>query len=124
MTTPIAISDLENEVMQIIWSTDVATAEQIQIRLAPKRPLKDSTIRTVLRRLEQKGFLVHSVEGRTFVYKAALARERAVGRSLRQLIDRVCGGSVETLLVGMVNDRLCTREHLQRLAKKIAAQKK
>jgi predicted transcriptional regulator len=58
-------------------------------------------VRTVLRRLEEKGYLRHEVDGRTFVYHATQHRRGVAARAVQQIIDRFCGGSVEQLLVGM-----------------------
>ncbi len=63
MTLP-DLGELEHEVMQLVWSKGPITAENVREHL--KRPLKESTVRTVLRRLEDKGFVTHTVEGRTF----------------------------------------------------------
>jgi len=68
--------------------------------------LKDSTIRTVLRRLEEKGYLAHSVENRTFVYRPAETRQRVAGRAAKRIVDWFCEGSVEALLVGMVDSKV------------------
>ncbi|MBV9267077.1 MAG: BlaI/MecI/CopY family transcriptional regulator, partial [Acidobacteriaceae bacterium] len=62
------LSDLEREVMDVIWTRSSATAAEVQNALASKRALKDSTVRTVLTRLEEKGYARHEVDGRTFVY--------------------------------------------------------
>ena len=63
------LSSLENAAMQVIWSRGSANAEEVRIALSKKHELKDSTVRTVLRRLEAKGVLTHTVQGRTFVYE-------------------------------------------------------
>jgi predicted transcriptional regulator len=85
--------------------------------------MKDSTVRTILRRLEQKGFLIHQVEGRTFIYKPVEARQNVAARAVKQIIDRFCGGSVEQLLVGMVDNEVLDRRQLEQLARKIAQRK-
>ncbi len=85
------------------------------------RPLKDSTIRTVLRRLEEKGYVAHSVENRTFVYRPAETRQRVAGRAVKRIMDWFCEGSVEALLVGMVDSKVLDQAELQRLAERIAA---
>jgi len=84
------------------------------------RPLKESTIRTVLRRLEEKGYLAHSVENRTFLYRPAQSRQRVAGRAVKRIVDWFCEGSVEALLVGMVDSKVLNRAELQRLAERIA----
>lgn len=94
------------------------TAEQVREELG--RPLKDSTIRTVLRRLEEKGYLAHTVESRTFLYRPAETRQRVAGRAVKRIVDWFCEGSVEALLVGMVDAKVLDRAELQRLADRIA----
>ncbi len=98
------------------------TADQVREALASRRALKDSTIRTVLRRLEEKGYLAHRVEGRTYVYTGVNAQNVAA-RAVRQIIDRFCGGSVEQLIVGMVEEEVLDRRELERLARRIAGRK-
>jgi BlaI family penicillinase repressor len=114
------LGELEQLVMEHVWSQGSTTAEQCREALWQRHPMKDSTVRTMLRRLEEKGFLRHSVKGRTFHYKAAQEKRNIAARAVRHIIDRFCGGSVEQLLVGIVDDEVCDRAELQRLAQKIA----
>jgi len=81
-------------------------------------------VRTVLRRLEGKGYLAHSVENRTFIYQPAESRQRVAGRAVKRIVDWFCEGSVEALLVGMVDSKVLDRAELQRLAARIAAAQK
>jgi predicted transcriptional regulator len=119
---PADLGELERSIMQLVWQHDELTAEQVRQEL--DRPLKDSTIRTVLRRLEEKGYVTHTVTNRTFLYRAAEARQLVAGRAVRRIIDRFCDGSVESLLVGMVDSAVLNREELKRLATRIAVAKK
>jgi predicted transcriptional regulator len=82
--------------------------------------MKDSTIRTVLRRLEEKGFLTHETQGRTFIYEASDARQNVAVRAVKAIIDRFCGGSAEQLVLGMVDNAVLNRKQLERLARKIS----
>ena len=117
------LGELEQLLMDYIWSRGPATAEQCRDALQEEHPMKDSTVRTILRRLEEKGFLGHHVEGRTFVYRSVQPKQSTAARAVSHIIDRFCNGSVEQLLVGMVeNDVLDSRE-LARLAQKIARKK-
>jgi BlaI family transcriptional regulator, penicillinase repressor len=115
---------LEQAVMDFIWSHAPATAEACREALADSWPMKDSTVRTVLRRLESKGYLAHSVEGRTFVYRPAERRENVAARAVKHIIDRFCGGSAEQLLLGMVDNHVLDRAQIERLAAKIKLQRK
>lgn len=119
---PADLGELERSILLVIWRLGAVTAEQVREQL--DRPLKDSTIRTVLRRLEEKGYLVHSVENRTFLYRPAESRQRVAGRAVKRIVDWFCEGSVEALLVGMVDSKVLDRAELQRLADRIAAAQK
>jgi predicted transcriptional regulator len=110
---------LERSLLLLVWRLGEVTAEKVREELG--RPLKDSTIRTVLRRLEEKGYLAHSVESRTFVYRPAESPQRVAGRAVKRIVDWFCAGSVEALLVGMVDSKVLGRAELQRLAARIAA---
>jgi len=119
---PAELGELERSILSIIWRLGKVTAEHVREEL--DRPLKDSTVRTVLRRLEEKGYVAHSVEDRTFVYRPAESRQRVAGRAVKRIVDWFCEGSVEALLVGMVDSKVLDRAELQRLADRIAAAQK
>jgi len=116
---PSELGELERSILSVVWRKTQITAEQVREELG--RPLKDSTIRTVLRRLEEKGYLEHSLENRTFIYRPAESRNRVAGRAVKRIVDWFCEGSVEALLVGMVDSKVLDRAELQRLAERIAA---
>jgi predicted transcriptional regulator len=119
---PAELGELERSILLIVWRMGDVSAEQVREELG--RPLKDSTIRTVLRRLEEKGYLAHSVENRTFLYRPAQSRQRVAGRAVKRIVDWFCEGSVEALLVGMVDSKVLDRAELQRLADCIALAQK
>jgi predicted transcriptional regulator len=105
--------------MSSVWRRGSATAEQVREDLAAKHTLKESTVRTLLGRLENKGYLKHEVAGRTYVYESADKPQGFAIRAVRQIIDRFCGGSAEQLIVGMVDNEVLDAEQLRRLAKEI-----
>jgi BlaI family penicillinase repressor len=122
---PAELGELERAVLELIWEHGVQNAEQVREQLARQnRPLKESTIRTVLRRLEAKGYVAHAIENRTFLYRPATSRQAVAGRAAQRIVDWFCDGSVETLLAGMVDSAVLDRKELQRLAQRIAAAKK
>jgi BlaI family transcriptional regulator, penicillinase repressor len=114
------LGEVEQAVMDYIWTQDEVTAESCREALASSRPMKDSTIRTVLRRLEEKGYLTHEIEGRTFVYRASSERQNVAVRAVKSIIERFCGGSAEELVLGMVDNAVLDRKQLERLARRIA----
>src|SRR5436853_6581189 len=109
------LGEVEQVVMDYIWTQHEVTAESCREALASSRPMKDSTIRTVLRRLEEKGYLTHETAGRTFVYKPCDKRRNVAVRAVKNIIDRFCGGSAEELVLGMVDNDVLDRRQLERL---------
>jgi BlaI family transcriptional regulator, penicillinase repressor len=116
------LGELERGVMQLIWTRGPVTADEVRKGL--KRRLKDSTIRTVLRRLEEKGYVSHTVDGRTFVYAATEPRGKAAARAVQRIINWFCDGSVDEVLVGMVENAMLDRQQVKMLADKIEKAKK
>jgi BlaI family transcriptional regulator, penicillinase repressor len=116
------LGDLEREVMQLIWANRHLTAEAVREKLT--RRLKESTVRTVLRRLEEKGYVNHDVDGRTYVYQATHPRAKIAAKAVQRIIDSVCNGSVEEVLVGMVDTAMLDQRQLRALADKVAKAKR
>jgi predicted transcriptional regulator len=112
------LGDLEREVMQLVWAHAPVTAEVVREQL-PRR-LKESTVRTVLRRLEDKGYTRHTVDGRTYVYHATEPRGRVAAKAVQHVVDWFCNGSIEEVLVGMVDTAMLDQKQLRMLADKVA----
>jgi BlaI family transcriptional regulator, penicillinase repressor len=121
---PENLGELEQLIMDYIWASGPSTAEACRDALAAQWPMKDSTARTILRRLEEKGYLVHQVQGRTFIYRAVEKRQNVAARAVKHIMDNFCQGSVEQLLTGMVDNHVLAPRELERLARKIAQRKK
>ncbi len=109
--------------MDYVWAHGPVSAEACREGLRAIWPMKDSTMRTVLSRLEAKGYLSHTVDGRTFLYSAAVAPAAVAGRTVKHVIERFCGGSAEALLLGLVEAEVLSPQQLERLAKKIARER-
>nr|WP_245475732.1 BlaI/MecI/CopY family transcriptional regulator [Bradyrhizobium sp. Leo170] len=115
------LGELEREVMQLVWAHAPITAEAVRERL--DRPLKESTVRTVLRRLEEKGFITHDVEGRTFLFRPVQDRRKVAAKAVRRIADWFCNGSIEDVLVGIVDAKMLNKKQLEQLSKKIGQAK-
>jgi predicted transcriptional regulator len=118
-----APTPLEQFILDYVWAHPDCTAEMCREGLASQRALKDSTIRTILRKLEEKRYVTHKVDGRTFVYRAVETKRNVAVQAAQQLIDRFCGGSVEEFLVGLVDNQVLKPKQLHRLAEKIASRR-
>jgi BlaI family penicillinase repressor len=103
----------EAQVMDAVWRLGEATAEQV--REALPAPLHDSTVRTLLRVLESKGYLGHESRGKTYVYRALVERRKAQRRVLRSVLARFFGGSAEDLVLRLIEDERITPEQLDEL---------
>jgi predicted transcriptional regulator len=118
------LTELQQAILDRLWSGGPATAEQIREALLPAHRLKDSSVRTLLRRLEARRYVSHRLEGKAFVYEAIMAPTRVAAHSVRQIIDRFWSGSVEQFLAGMVDEKILTRAEIARLARKVRYHKK
>ena len=118
------LTDLEQAIMSSVWRRIAATAEQVRKDLAPKRALKESTVRTLLGRLEAKGYLKHEVAGRSYVYSSADEPRNFAIRAVRQIVERFCAGSVEQLIAGMVDNEMLKPAQLRSLAEEIEKKRK
>ena len=117
------LTPLQQSILDLVWSRDSATAEEVRDALKPRHVLSDSSVRTLLRRLEARGYLEHEARGKVFVYRARLAPQKLAARSVRQIIERFWSGSVEQFLVGMVDEKVLTRAEIERLARKVRTKK-
>jgi predicted transcriptional regulator len=84
--------------MQIIWDLGEVAATEVRDILCEDNPVARETVRTVLRRMEEKGWITHRVIGRTHFYRAAIQETASIGQQVMQLVDTTCGGSPERLV--------------------------
>ena len=115
------LSGFEHEVMHAVWSAGPSSVELVHSRVSRGRDVKEVTTRTVLRRLEQKGYLQHDVAGRAFIYRAVEAPRNLAARAVRQVIDRLCHGSIEELVSGLVEGEILSEDELTALEEGIRA---
>jgi len=113
------LSPLEERIMEVIWERGAARAEEVREALRDTHDLTDSTVRTLLRRIEAKGLLEHTTEGRTFVYRSPVTASDMANQAVRRVVDRFCQGSLSSLLIGMAQDQMISAEELRDLAKEI-----
>ena len=111
------LGDMEHELLAILWAGEEMTAAQVRDKVP--RKLQDTTVRTVLRRLEDKGYVTHTVESGTFLYRARQSEEGAAANALRGILDRFCGGSIERALQALVDAALVEPRQLVAMAKRL-----
>lgn len=109
------LSAAQLELMEIVWDRgEVAASEAWEI-LSARRDVARNTVVTTLSRLESKGWLKHRTVGRTFFYSATRPRASTLGQLVRNLIDNTFGGSVEGLVMALMDDRGITDEEADRI---------
>src|SRR5262245_64125558 len=116
-----ALGDLEHQVMQAVWASGPCTVETVHQAVSRQRDIKEVTVRTVLRRLEQKGHVTHDVDGRAYLYRAVEAPRSLAARAVRHILDRFCDGSVDELVSGLVEANVLNDAELEALEASIKA---
>ncbi len=94
------LTKLELKIMQVIWKRGGCTVGAVQEELDP--PLAYTTVQTMLNILERKGKLKRELEGRAYVYSATITEAKALGQGVRDLVDRMFGGSSEALVMSLL----------------------
>jgi predicted transcriptional regulator len=113
------LTDREAEIMDRLWELGTATAEQIREKL-PGDP-HDSSVRTMLRILEEKGFVSHRRQGRSFVFQALVQRERVQRKTLGNVIRQFFSGSPHKLVLRLLEDEELSQADLQELMRQASA---
>ncbi|MEJ7812864.1 MAG: BlaI/MecI/CopY family transcriptional regulator [Gemmatimonadaceae bacterium] len=111
------LGDRELDVMAVLWEIGSGTVAEVRERLPAA--LAYTTVLTILRNLEEKGFLSHEAEGRAHRYHPRVARQAARRSALARLIDKLFHGSPEQLIAQLVEDRALTAEDLRRLHRRV-----
>jgi len=117
------LTDLENAIMRAVWEAEPCTVDAVHSAVSRNHRLKETSTRTLLRRLEQKGYLTHQEAGRAYLYRAVEPARSLAARAVRQIIDRFCQGSVEELVSGMVEAKVLSRDEMERLEEFVKGQK-
>lgn len=117
------LTPLQRAIMDVVVAKGPVTSEQIRRGLQKSHPLTDSSVRTLLRRLEARGLLSHTVEGKVFRYRTETSSARVAAHEVKRMIDSVWAGSVERFLVALVDEKVLSAAQLERVARKIGARR-
>jgi BlaI family penicillinase repressor len=110
------LTKLELELMQVIWRLGSCSVSAVQAEL--DRPLAYTTVQTMLNILERKGKLRRQLAGRAYVYSARVTEAKALGQGVRDLIDRMFGGSSEELVMSLLKNRQIDAKKLAELTER------
>jgi BlaI family penicillinase repressor len=118
-TSAATLTDREAAIMEQLWKLGTATSEEIRAELSGES--HDSTIRTMLRILEEKGFVSHRREGRSFVFQPLVPREKVQGETLGHVIRRFFSGSPQDLVLRLLEDEQLSSADLESLLRQASA---
>lgn len=110
-----ALTDAETRIMSVLWARQTASVGDVVAAVKKKRPVSYSTVQTILRILEMKGYVAHEKEGRAFVYRPVVDERQARRRALRHLVSRLFNGSPSLLVLNVLEDEAIDREELARV---------
>ena len=114
-----AMSPAETEILRLVWQFGAATVQQIQEALPSHRKVAYKTVQTLLRRLEDKGYLTHKVEGKAHVFCPAVKREAVVKRTVLDFLDRLFGGDPRPLMQFLAREGHVDAQDIEELRKLI-----
>lgn len=112
---PPPLSEAQLEIMNVIWDSGAATVADVWNALSARRNVARNTVQTMLTRLEEKGWLRHREEGPAFLYRAAFPREATRKKLVRQLVDTAFSGSVEGLVMALLEERELSKDEADRI---------
>ncbi len=106
-----SLTEREAQIMDVVWRLGEVTAEEVRASLAGAP--HDSTVRTLLRVMESKGYLRHEARGKAYVYRAAIGRQKAQRLALRTVLTRFFGGSAQDLVLRLIEDERLSSDQLE-----------
>jgi BlaI family transcriptional regulator, penicillinase repressor len=114
------LSPAQGEIMEVVWELGEVSASQVRQVLSRTRAVARNTVRTLLERMEEKGWITHREDGRTFLYSAAQPRQATIGQKVQEVVDTVCGGSAEALVTALLDYRGLSSGELDRIREMLA----
>lgn len=111
----IPLSRSERELMELVWDRTESTVLEITQLINQRRPIARNTVRTLMERMEEKGWIAHRVEGRSYVYCAVVPREESLGQRVLDMVDKACGGNPEKLMMALLEYRGLSAEESRRI---------
>ncbi|MHC4659641.1 MAG: BlaI/MecI/CopY family transcriptional regulator [Planctomycetota bacterium] len=115
----IRLGRLELQIMSVVWERGKATVHNVKDALSRGRKPAYSTILTMMRKLEAKGYLTHEVQERTYVYYPTISRETVRHGVLGDLVERLFEGSASLLLTSLVEQNRISEKELREIQKLI-----
>jgi predicted transcriptional regulator len=117
-----ALTPLELQIMQVLWREGEGNVQHVQKNLPAGTDLAYTTVQTMLNVLERKGRVRRDLVGRAFEYRAAVSEEKVLGQAVRDLVERMFGGSSEGLVMNLIKSKEIDPEKIADLGRRLAAE--
>ena len=119
-----SITPLELQIMQVLWRDGPSNVQHVQKNLPSGTELAYNTVQTMLNILHRKGRVRRTLKGRAYTYRPTVSKEKALGQAVREMVERMFGGSSEELVMSLIKSRQVDPEGIADLSRRIAEQKK
>lgn len=118
------LSRAQREVMEVIWDKGEIGVLKVTEILNQQRPIARNTVRTLMERMKDKGWLIHRVQGRSYLYSATVPREESLGQRVMDIVDKACGGNPEKLMMALLQYRGLSDDEAKRIRKLLDEERK
>lgn len=112
-----SLSPAETEILQIVWKLSQAAVQQVLDELPKERAITYATVQTLLRRLEKKGYIAHTVEGKAHIFRAVVQKDKVLKSAVTGFLDRLFGGDALPLVQYLAENKHLTAADIDRLKK-------
>ncbi|MFT4557195.1 MAG: BlaI/MecI/CopY family transcriptional regulator [Planctomycetales bacterium] len=113
------LTPAQREIMEVVWESSEVTVAEVRAALSANRDVARNTVQTMMVRLEERGWLTHREDGRTFVYSAKRVRKASLGAKVSQMVDRMFSGSPEEMVTALIEYRGLTAKEAKRIREMI-----
>lgn len=117
-----SLTPLELQMMQVLWREGPSNVQHVQKNLPAETDLAYNTVQTMLNILHRKGRVRRSLKGRAYLYRPAVSKEKALGQAVRDLVERMFGGSSEELVMSLIKSRQVDPVRIADLSRRLADQ--
>jgi predicted transcriptional regulator len=119
-----SLTPLELKIMHVLWKSGPASVNGVRESLAPKDELAYNTVQTMLNVLCRKGRVRRQLKDRAYIYKAASEKEAVLRHAVKDLVERMFGGSAEELVMSLIKTRQVDAKKIAELSRRLAAEER
>lgn len=119
-----SLTPLELKIMHVLWKHGPASVSDVRENLVPGGQLAYNTVQTMLNVLCRKGRVRRQLKSRAYIYRATSEKETVLRQAVKDLVERVFGGSAEELVMSLIKTRQVDAKKIAALSRRLAAQER